>query len=105
MSPITSAGATPSANSSAVVETLASIDTLIATIAASDTIQPPTMNDLKPVLGMTTTLLRVDPVVTATLGAEVGLSARTRKEGALLERWRAQSGMTAPTIQDPHLLA
>src|SRR5438132_5887986 len=33
--------------------------------------------------------------------AEVGLSARTRKRGgALLERWRAQCGVTATTIQE-----
>jgi hypothetical protein len=34
--------------------------------------------------------------------AEVGLSARTRdNNGALLERWRAQCGMTGLTILDP----
>ena len=32
--------------------------------------------------------------------AEVGLSARTRKNGALLERWRAQCGLTSSTIHD-----
>jgi hypothetical protein len=32
--------------------------------------------------------------------AEVGLSARTREYGALLERWRAQCGLTGSTIQD-----
>ena len=30
--------------------------------------------------------------------AEVGLSARTRMTGALLERWRAQCGLTGSTI-------
>jgi len=33
--------------------------------------------------------------------AEVGLSARTRvMTGALLERWRAQCGVTGSTIHD-----
>src|SRR5438045_4495482 len=52
MSNITSAGATPSARISAVVETFACIATLIATIAASAVIQPPTINDLKPTMNM-----------------------------------------------------
>src|SRR2546422_8606816 len=82
MSSMTSAGATPSARRSAVVETFACIATLIATIAASAVIQPPTMSDLKPTLTMMATLLRVDPAVTRRREmAEVGLSARTRKRG------------------------
>ena len=32
---------------------------------------------------------------------KVGLSARTREYGALLERWRAQCSLTASTVQDP----
>ena len=32
--------------------------------------------------------------------AEVGLSARTRERGALLERWLAQYSRTRPTIHD-----
>jgi len=35
--------------------------------------------------------------------AEVGLAARTRKNGALLERWRAQCGLSRSTIHDPPL--
>src|SRR2546422_5909483 len=82
MSSMTSAGATPSARRSAVVETFACIATLIATIAASAVIQPPTMSDLKPTLTMMATLLRVDPAVTRRREmAEVGLAARTRKRG------------------------